>query len=199
MPDHWIATRATQIEVSGIRKVFELGKALKDPINLSIGQPHFPVPDPIKAACKACTIDADHSGCIRHPGHPRTARTHSSRPQGTLSPARTAAGHRHFENLRRPPPRPPRHRQPGRGGRHRRPVLRRLPEHDHPRRREDGDDRHLPRLRHCDSPTKSKPPSPQNKRRPDRFSHESHRHRYVPREPESHCRHLRSENGHLLR
>jgi aspartate aminotransferase len=57
----WIATRATQIEVSGIRKVFELGKSLRDPINLSIGQPHFPVPDPIKAACKAA-IDANQNG-----------------------------------------------------------------------------------------------------------------------------------------
>ena len=53
----WIADRAAQIEVSGIRKVFELGRSLKDPINLSIGQPHFPVPDPVKAACKAA-IDA---------------------------------------------------------------------------------------------------------------------------------------------
>ncbi|HEY2787120.1 MAG TPA: aminotransferase class I/II-fold pyridoxal phosphate-dependent enzyme [Fimbriiglobus sp.] len=60
-PAHWIAARAGQIEVSGIRKVFELGKALKDPINLSIGQPHFPVPDPIKAAAKAA-IDADKNG-----------------------------------------------------------------------------------------------------------------------------------------
>ncbi len=31
---HWIADRATRIEVSGIRKVFELGRSLKDPINL---------------------------------------------------------------------------------------------------------------------------------------------------------------------
>ncbi len=60
-PSRWIATRATQINVSGIRKVFELGRSLKDPINLSIGQPHFPVPDPIKAAAKAA-IDANHNG-----------------------------------------------------------------------------------------------------------------------------------------
>lgn len=59
--DHWIADRARRIEVSGIRKVFELGKSLKDPINLSIGQPHFPVPDPIKSAAKAA-IDADKNG-----------------------------------------------------------------------------------------------------------------------------------------
>ncbi|MBY0457455.1 MAG: aminotransferase class I/II-fold pyridoxal phosphate-dependent enzyme, partial [Gemmataceae bacterium] len=36
-------------------------RSLKDPVNLSIGQPHFPVPDPIKQAAKAA-IDADHNG-----------------------------------------------------------------------------------------------------------------------------------------
>jgi aspartate aminotransferase/aminotransferase len=41
------------IEISGIRKVFDLGRSLKDPVDLSIGQPHFDVPDPVKAAAKA--------------------------------------------------------------------------------------------------------------------------------------------------
>ncbi|MEM7229516.1 MAG: aminotransferase class I/II-fold pyridoxal phosphate-dependent enzyme, partial [Planctomycetota bacterium] len=49
-----ISDRTTAIDVSGIRRVFELGAKLSDPINLSIGQPDFPVPDPIKDA----TIDA---------------------------------------------------------------------------------------------------------------------------------------------
>ena len=43
-PDSWIAERMRHIEASGIRKVFELTKTLKDPVNLSIGQPHFDVP-----------------------------------------------------------------------------------------------------------------------------------------------------------
>lgn len=60
-PDSWIADRTRLIELSGIRKVFELGKSLKDPVNLSIGQPHFPVPEPIRAAAKAA-IDAGHNG-----------------------------------------------------------------------------------------------------------------------------------------
>ncbi|MFO0877096.1 MAG: aminotransferase class I/II-fold pyridoxal phosphate-dependent enzyme [Gemmataceae bacterium] len=52
--DHWIANRMTGIEASGIRKVFELARTLKDPINLSIGQPDFDVPESIKkAACEA--------------------------------------------------------------------------------------------------------------------------------------------------
>ncbi len=45
-----IARRANAIDASGIRRVFELGAKLKDPINLSIGQPDFPVPEPITAA-----------------------------------------------------------------------------------------------------------------------------------------------------
>lgn len=49
----WIADRMRHIESSGIRKVFELARSLKDPINLSIGQPHFDVPGPIKAAAIA--------------------------------------------------------------------------------------------------------------------------------------------------
>jgi aspartate aminotransferase/aminotransferase len=58
---NWLADRSRHIEVSGIRRVFDLGKSLPDPINLSIGQPHFPVPGPIKAAAKAA-IDADKNG-----------------------------------------------------------------------------------------------------------------------------------------
>lgn len=60
MHDHWIADRVKQIEVSGIRKVFELAAHLKDPVNLSIGVPHFPVPTPIKEAAKDA-IDRDRN------------------------------------------------------------------------------------------------------------------------------------------
>jgi aspartate aminotransferase/aminotransferase len=61
MHDHWIAERMKSIEVSGIRKVFDLAAHLKDPVNLSIGQPHFPVPTSIKEAAKAA-IDQDRNG-----------------------------------------------------------------------------------------------------------------------------------------
>src|SRR5438552_749232 len=61
MHEHWIAERMKLIEVSGIRKVFDLAAHLKDPVNLSIGQPHFPVPTPIKEAAKRA-IDQDKSG-----------------------------------------------------------------------------------------------------------------------------------------
>jgi aspartate aminotransferase/aminotransferase len=68
-PESWLAERTRGIEISGIRKVFELGKSLKDPINLSIGQPHFDVPAPIKAAAKAA-IDAGHNGYVVTQGIP---------------------------------------------------------------------------------------------------------------------------------
>ena len=61
IPDSWLADRTKLIELSGIRRVFELGKSLKDPVNLSIGQPHFDVPEPIKAAAKAA-IDSGQNG-----------------------------------------------------------------------------------------------------------------------------------------
>jgi aspartate aminotransferase/aminotransferase len=61
IPETWLAERCGAVEVSGVRKIFELGKALPNPINLSIGQPHFDVPEPIKAAAKAA-IDAGHNG-----------------------------------------------------------------------------------------------------------------------------------------
>ncbi len=48
--DTRLSSRVRAIDASGIRRVFELGAKLKDPINLSIGQPDFPVPEPIKQA-----------------------------------------------------------------------------------------------------------------------------------------------------
>lgn len=61
MQDHWIAERMSRIEASGIRKIFELGRSLTNPINLSIGQPHFEVPTRIKEAAKAA-IDRGDNG-----------------------------------------------------------------------------------------------------------------------------------------
>ena len=54
----WIADRTKAFDSSGIRKVFDLASQLKDPINLSIGQPDFDVPEPVQEAC----IDAIRSG-----------------------------------------------------------------------------------------------------------------------------------------
>lgn len=45
-----ISQRSLSINASGIRRVFDLGAKLQNPFNLSIGQPDFPVPAPIKKA-----------------------------------------------------------------------------------------------------------------------------------------------------
>lgn len=52
LDEHWLAKRTRDIEVSGIRKVFDLAADLKDPVNLSIGQPDFDVPEPVKTAAR---------------------------------------------------------------------------------------------------------------------------------------------------
>lgn len=54
----WIADRTKRFDSSGIRKVFELARSLKNPINLSIGQPDFDVPAEVRRAA----IDAIESG-----------------------------------------------------------------------------------------------------------------------------------------
>src|SRR5262249_33563666 len=48
--DAWIADRMRHIDASGIRKAFDMARAMTDPINLSIGLPDFDVADPVKAA-----------------------------------------------------------------------------------------------------------------------------------------------------
>ncbi len=53
-----LADRTKAFDSSGIRKVFDLAAKMTDPINLSIGQPDFDVPDEIKTAC----IDAIQAG-----------------------------------------------------------------------------------------------------------------------------------------
>jgi aspartate aminotransferase/aminotransferase len=69
VPDHWLADRTRAVEVSGIRKIFELGQSLRDPVNLSIGQPHFDVPEPVKAAAKLA-IEAGRNGYVVTQGIP---------------------------------------------------------------------------------------------------------------------------------
>jgi aspartate/methionine/tyrosine aminotransferase len=53
-PESFITDRLHKIDASGIRRVFDLAASLKDPANLSIGQPDFDVPQHLKdAAIKA--------------------------------------------------------------------------------------------------------------------------------------------------
>jgi aspartate/methionine/tyrosine aminotransferase len=55
--ERWLAERVKVIESSGIRRVFDLGATLKDPINFSIGQPDFPVAESVRAAAKQAIDD----------------------------------------------------------------------------------------------------------------------------------------------
>ncbi|HVC33809.1 MAG TPA: pyridoxal phosphate-dependent aminotransferase [Chloroflexota bacterium] len=50
--ERWLAERIKVIESSGIRRVFDLGASLANPINFSIGQPDFPVPEAVREAAK---------------------------------------------------------------------------------------------------------------------------------------------------
>lgn len=69
MSRDWIADRMRTIEISGIRRVFDLARSLKAPVNLSIGQPHFDVPEPIKSAAKKA-IDSGANGYTPTQGIP---------------------------------------------------------------------------------------------------------------------------------
>ncbi len=53
-----ISHRSTLVSASGIRKVFDLAQSMENPINLSIGQPDFDVPDTLKQVA----VDAIQEG-----------------------------------------------------------------------------------------------------------------------------------------
>jgi aspartate aminotransferase/aminotransferase len=57
----WLADRTAKFDSSGIRKVFDLAAKMSNPINLSIGQPDFAVPESVKEAAIAA-IRADKNG-----------------------------------------------------------------------------------------------------------------------------------------
>src|SRR5690242_11134761 len=58
----YVSKRASAVDASGIRKVFDLAAKMKDPINLSIGLPDFDVPDVVKEAA----IDSIRRGDNRY-------------------------------------------------------------------------------------------------------------------------------------
>ena len=62
MADNPLAERMSRVDASGIRKVFDLAAKMTDPINFSIGQPDFDVPE----AAKQQAIEAIRSGRNRY-------------------------------------------------------------------------------------------------------------------------------------
>lgn len=59
--DHLISSRARGMQPSGIRRILEAGLTIDRPINLSIGQPDFPVPELMKRAAVDAIL-ADRNG-----------------------------------------------------------------------------------------------------------------------------------------
>lgn len=69
MSEHWLAERTKLFDASGIRKIFDLAATLTDRIDLSIGQPDFDVPEPVRrAACEA--IESGKNGYALSQGMP---------------------------------------------------------------------------------------------------------------------------------
>jgi len=69
MSEHWIAERTNCFDTSGIRKVFELGAKMTDPIDLSIGQPDFDVPEEVRRAA-VDAINGNRNGYALSQGVP---------------------------------------------------------------------------------------------------------------------------------
>lgn len=69
-----LASRVCDIETSGIRRAWALAASCVDPINLSIGQPDFPVPDAMKAAA-IDAIKGDSNGYTQTNGDPDLCQT----------------------------------------------------------------------------------------------------------------------------
>jgi aspartate/methionine/tyrosine aminotransferase len=85
-----VSRRAGAFDSSGIRKVFDLAARLEDPINLSIGQPDFAMPERARAAAKRA-IDDGRNGYTPTQGIPglrerleAAARAESGQPDRRL-------------------------------------------------------------------------------------------------------------------
>ncbi len=69
MSSHWLADRTRLFDASGIRKVFDLGAKLTNPINLSIDQPDFDTPEAVRQAAIAA-IESRKNGYALSQGMP---------------------------------------------------------------------------------------------------------------------------------
>ncbi|MES0489765.1 MAG: pyridoxal phosphate-dependent aminotransferase [Leptospirales bacterium] len=55
--EKYLSSSVQRIDTSEIRKLFDLAEKIKDPVNLSIGQPDFPVPQAVKDAFAKAVYD----------------------------------------------------------------------------------------------------------------------------------------------
>jgi aspartate aminotransferase/aminotransferase len=98
-PDPALSDRVRGIEPSGIRRIFELIATMEDPINLSIGQPHYDPPaELVEAACAA--LRAGHNRYTVTQGLPElnalvlaeAEERHGRRPETCLLTAGVSGG-----------------------------------------------------------------------------------------------------------
>lgn len=61
-PSKTLAARTGKVEFSGIRKFFDMAARIKDPCDLSIGQPDYDAPEPVKEAA----VSAIRAGANRY-------------------------------------------------------------------------------------------------------------------------------------
>ena len=57
MTQSFLSERMNHIDTSQIRRMFDLAAKLDSPINLSIGLPHFPTPEPIVEAARKALLE----------------------------------------------------------------------------------------------------------------------------------------------
>jgi aspartate aminotransferase/aminotransferase len=69
MNDGWIADRMSRIDASGIRKAFDLARAMKNPINLSIGLPDFDADESAKEAAIAAIRSGKNQYSVTQGAH----------------------------------------------------------------------------------------------------------------------------------
>ncbi len=62
----FISEKINAIGSSGIRKIFDLAATMKNPIDLSMGQPDFPVPNPIKTAAVNAIKNDQNNYTVTH-------------------------------------------------------------------------------------------------------------------------------------
>lgn len=64
--EKFLARRATGVSASGIRRIFDLAATMKDPIDFSMGQPDFPVPDRVKEQAARAIMDNRNGYTVTH-------------------------------------------------------------------------------------------------------------------------------------
>jgi len=44
----WLSERVQNLRPSGVRKIFDLARSVRDPVDLSLGEPDFDIPEVIR-------------------------------------------------------------------------------------------------------------------------------------------------------